>query len=53
MSDLEFEMSRVQNMSDLEFEMSKSPKVQSNGAVELPIHDFPLRLILDICHVTI
>ncbi len=29
-------------MGDLEFDLSRSLKVKSNGAIRLPIYDFPL-----------
>ena len=32
---------RIQNLSDLELDLSSSPNVKSNGAVELPLYDFP------------
>ncbi len=32
----------LQNMSDLDFDLSMSVNVKSNGAVALPIYDFPL-----------
>ncbi len=34
----------LENVSDLELDLSRAPKVKSNGAVGLPIYDFPLVL---------